>query len=303
MAEDKKPGKPKSTLRKEFREFSFPDAPLPQQPAQLKPEDAYPGPRRIPITGGDDGPQDIPVHGAANDDDTEWSLEFEEEQRRVQEAAYSFLPRRPEIQNAIELAARLDIEGVIAAGVIEEHFRGVLDDDEVDSYAAAALLVDAPNFDRISKSFSPLAVAIVDEIRMAEDEKVFEDMLANLGSMEPETKRVYMATQIAQMEAVQQDIRAGIEPPEQEYHEDMGAMIAAAAPGTDSSLVRRAVSIFNEVSVESGYLTTLRMDKKGVVEMLDSPGLVVQKPKKPQPQKPRPKNPGKKKPPAGPKPH
>lgn len=291
MAKDEKPRNPRSSLRKEFQEFSFPDeSPAPQTPAELKPEDTdfepYTGARRIPVQGGDEGPAEIPVNR-----DPEWSLEYEEEQRRIQEAAYQFLPRSPEVQNAITNSDGLDLIGVIAGGVLEEHYRDRFEDEEVDSYIAAALLLDANNFDQIADIFDPLTVAIVDEIRMAEDEKIFEDMLANVTSMEPEAKRVYIALQIAQLEAVQQELRAGAEPPDVEYHDDIAEMIAAAVSqgDVDGGLVRRAVNLYNEVGVASNYLTTLRMNPDNTVEVLDSPGLVAEKPKKPQPPK---KNPG-----------
>lgn len=291
MAESEKPRNPRSSLRKEFREFSFPnESPAPQTPAELKPEDLkfepYTGARRIPVQGGDDEPTEIPVNGKP-----EWSLEYEEEQRRIQEAAYQFLPRSAEVQNAIGLSDGLDLVGVIAGGVLEEHYRGVLEDEEVDSYIAAALLLDAQNFDQISRNFDFTTVGIVDEIRMAEDEKIFEDMLENVTSLEPESKRVYLALQIAQLEAVQQELRAGGEPPDVEYHDDIAEMIAAAVSqgDVDGGLVRRAVNLYNEVGVASNYLTTLRMNPDNTVEVLESPGLVAEKPKKPQPPK---KSPG-----------
>lgn len=282
MAEGEKPRNPRSSLRKEFREFSFPDeSPAPQTPAELKPEDLKFEPYR--------GDKASPPAQNGNTD-PRWSLEYEEEQRRIQEAAYQFLPRSPEVQNAITNSDSLDLIGVIAGGVLEEHYRGRLDDDEVDSYIAAALLLDAQNYDQISPVFDALTTSIVDEIRMAEDEKVFEDMLDNVTSMEPEAKRVYIALQIAQLEAVQQELREGNDPPEVEYHDDIAEMIAAAVSqgDVDSGLVRRAVNLYNEVGVASNYLTTLRMNPDNTVEVLDSPGLVAEKPEKPKPPKKKP---------------
>ena len=287
MAEVEKPRNPRSSLRKEFQEFSFPDeSPARKTPDEFKPEDLRPEDLKFEPYRGSNAPPP-----AQNDNtDPRWSLEYEEEQRRIQEAAYQFLPRSAEVQNAITNSDGLDLIGVIAGGILEEHYRDRFDDDEVDSYIAAALLLDAQNYDEIAPVFDALTTSIVDEIRMAEDEKVFEDMLDNVTSMEPEAKRVYLALQIAQLEAVQQELREGNDPPEAEYHDDIADMIAAAVSqgDIDSGLVRRAVNLYNEVGVASNYLTTLRMNADNTVEVLETPGLIAEKPKKPQPPKKKP---------------
>ena len=210
------------------------------------------------------------------------------------EAARGFLPDTPEISRAIEEASDLDMVRIIAAGVLEQHFRGFIDDDEVvDSFSAAALLVDAENFENIAEQFDDLTRAIVDEIHMAEDTDDDASFLLNIGSMEPETKAVFLALQVAELQKMQQDIRDGGPAPDAEEHATLGREVAAAATGgMGRSLLRRAVSIYNEVSVESNLTLTLKISNDGDVELAPFPDVVAQRqPKGPKYTPPKPKHP------------
>lgn len=224
---------------------------------------------------------------AANDDDAPedddrpskkgWSLEEEAEQERIVEAAMGILPKRKEIRKAIEEASDLDMIRVIAAGLIENHYRGRLDPKDVDSMSAAALLVDAENFDDIFDKFDPLTGSIVDEIRMTDEIEDPDQYYTALSQMEPESKRVFIALQLAELEASQEDLKEGRDGPYQDDHEEMAEKIAAASDGLDKGLVRRAVSLFNEVSRGSGYTVNLTFDNQGYVQSQPFPDIPVKK--------------------------
>ncbi|MDI1228746.1 MAG: hypothetical protein PSY14_13780 [bacterium] len=236
---------------------------------------------------------------AANDDADEdrpskkgWSLEEEAEQERIVEAAMGILPKRKEIRKAIEEASDLDMTRVIAAGLIEGHYRGRLDPKDVDSMSAAALLVDAENFDDIFEMFDPLTTSIVDEIRMTDEMEDPDQYYNALSQMEPESKRVFIALQLAELEAAQEDLKEGRDGPYPDDHEEMAEKIAAASEGVDKGMVRRAVSLFNEVSRGSGYTVNLSINKDGLVESQPFPDIPVRKepkgPKDATPKAPKP---------------
>lgn len=286
-ASDNAKDKEKKRLRDSFRSFDL-DPVEPPAPAEQEPEkDLY-----------DLG---FNTRDAANDDDVPdddrpsrkgWSLEEEAEQERIVQAALGILPKRKEIRRAIEEASDLDMTRVIAAGLIENHYRGRLNPKDVDSMTAAALLVDAENFDDIFESFDPLTTSIVDEIRMTDEIEDPDQYYSALSQMEPESKRVFIALQLAELEAAQEDLKEGRDGPYQDDHEAMAEDIAAASEGVDKGLVRRAVSLFNEVSRNSGYTVNLTIDKDGYVQSQPFPDIPVKKePKDPKNGAPKPPKP------------
>ncbi|MBL8712524.1 MAG: hypothetical protein JNM12_06450 [Alphaproteobacteria bacterium] len=279
--------KEKKRLRDSFRSFDL-DPVDPPAPAEQEPE------KNLYDLG-------FNTRDAANDDDVPeddrpskkgWSLEEEAEQERIAQAAMGILPKRKEIRRAIEEASDLDMTRVIAAGLIENHYRGRLNPKDVDSMTAAALLVDAENFDDIFESFDPLTTSIVDEIRMTDEIEDPEQYYSALSQMEPESKRVFIALQLAELEAAQEDLKEGRDGPYQDDHEAMAEDIAAASEGVDKGLVRRAVSLFNEVSRNSGYTVNLTIDKDGYVQSQPFPDIPVKKePKDPKNGAPKPPKP------------
>ncbi len=272
-ASDNAKDKEKKRLRDSFRSFDL-EPVDPPAPAEAPPEPE----KNIYDLG-------LNNRDAANDDDADddrpskkgWSLEEEAEQERIVEAAMGILPKRKEIRKAIEEASDLDMIRVIAAGLIEGHYRGRLDPEDVDSMSAAALLVDAENFDDIFESFEPMTAGIVDEIRMAEDIEDPDQYYHTLAQMEPESKRVFIALQLAELEAAQEDLKEGRDGPYPDDHEEMAEKIAAASEGVDKGMVRRAVNLFNEVSRGSGYTVNLSIDKDGNVQSQPFPDIPVRK--------------------------
>ncbi|HYD17615.1 MAG TPA: hypothetical protein VEF76_03955, partial [Patescibacteria group bacterium] len=253
--------KPKKPLKSSFRSFDL----FEDEPAAPQPEPEPEADKNIYDLGEE-------FDRAANDNDfeergnrKEWSLEFEAEQERIIDAAKYLLPKHDEILRALEEASDLNMQGVIAAGLLENHYRDRIEDEDVDSMSAAALLVDADNFDDIAGNFAPMTAGIAGEIRDAENADDMEDYLIALAQMEPESKRVFIALQVADLEAAQEDLKEGRDGPDAEDHEEMAEMISAASDGVEKGLVRRAVSLFNEVSRGSGFLTNLGYDEKGMV--------------------------------------
>lgn len=272
-AKDSAKDKEKKRLRDSFKSFDLDPV---DPPAQEPPEPE----KNIYDLG-------LNNRDAANDDDVPedddrpsrkgWSLEEEAEQERIVEAAKGILPKRKEIRRALDEAIGLDMIGVIAAGLIENHYRGRLDPKEVDSMSAAALLVDTENFDDIFDIFDPLTGSIVDEIHMTDEIEDPEQYYTALSQMETESKRVFIALQVAELEAAQEDLKEGRDGPYQDDHEDMAERIAAASDGLDKGLVRRAVSLFNEVSRGSGYTVNLTFDSQGHVQSQPFPDIPVKK--------------------------
>lgn len=256
---------------------------------------------RIVIDSDDDDGTEIPLNGDDEEMSEEDIFEFEQEMQREQErtfdAAGHMLPRRREIREALENISNLSMVDVITAGVIEETYRGRLNDARVDAMTAAALLIDADNFDDITGLFMPETVGMVDEIHRMMDEPDEELQLFNLRSMEPDSKRLFLANAAAGMEMTKYEMKEyGDAGPEKEQHDGFAKLIVAAAQeDVDARIVNRAIKAYNEVSALCGHGTTIKQSPDGQFTINDQPDIVVKMPQKPQtPKKPGPgKNGGK----------
>ncbi len=286
----------KFSLRKEFQSFSFgepEEKPAASEPAKKAEQKPAPKPQAEPAKFDPKDLEALPFPEERDDDD-EWEDEKERlnDQEHVFEAARGMLPRRKAVRNALEDLSNLDMDSVIAAGFIEEAFRGKLKDNEVDDLTVAALCLDAQNFDDMYQELSPGAVGIVDELRMADDEEDPARRMAMLQSFERDSARVFIAFATADMKMLQHfmaedDIDAP-EGPSAEEHEEFGAEIAAVAQGGDRSLVKRAVKAYNEISEALGYNPRLNLQADGKVELKPFPDLIIEK----LPEPPKPKKPG-----------
>ncbi|MEZ0261235.1 MAG: hypothetical protein ACAH80_09505 [Alphaproteobacteria bacterium] len=308
----------KKELKKAFKaatgkgkEFSFDDNenvgkdlhPEPPKPepdkSKLNPDDLKFEPyrgidgtgRRISIESDDDDGTDIPLgdddEALSDDDMFELEQEMRAEQERTFDAAGHMLPRRREIRDALENVSNLSMADVITAGIIEETYRGRMPDARVDAMTAAALLMDADNFDDITGLFQPETVGMVDEMHrmmMAPEEDV---RLLELGGMEPDTKRLFLANTAAGMEMTKYEMKEyGDAGPEKEEHEALAKFIVAAAKeDLDQRIVNRAIKSFNEVSEMCGHGTTIKQLAGGELVINDQPDIVV-KVDKPETEKP-----------------
>ncbi len=286
----------KFSLRKEFQSFSFgddeekPAASQPEKKAERKPAPKPEEPKKF-------DPKDLealPFPEERDEDEDDW-MDEQDRQRNEEhtfDAARGMLPRRKAVRDALDDISNLDMDSVIAAGLLEEAFRGKLKDDEVDDLTVAALCLDAQNFDDMYNDLSPEAVGIVDELRMADEEEDPARRMAMLQSFERDSARVFLAFAAADMKMLQhfmedEDDIDRPEGPSAEEHEEFGAEIAAVAQGGDRGLVRRAVKAYNEISEALGYNPRLSMQPDGKVEFKAFPDLLIEKlpdpktPKKP----------------------
>lgn len=260
---DKKP------LSRKFQSFSFDDAPArtPQKPASEKPsiDDVshlkYERYR---------GTQDASASGDEEDDDFELRRAYAAEQERAFEAARGFLPRRRQIRDALDIISNLDMQAVIAAGIIEETYRKRLPDQRVDDMIVAALCADADNFDDITDRLTPEAVGMVDELRMLSEEGDDKRRLTAARQLEVETKRVFLATAIADLDMLtyemDNDTADAIAPSKQE-HDLLAELIMATTYGVENPLIVRAVTSYNAVSRAAGLSTLLEQDARHEVNI------------------------------------
>lgn len=312
----------KKELKKAFKaatgkgkEFSFddnenvgkdlhPEPPKPEEDkTKLNPDDLkfepYRGVNgergRISIDSDDDDGTEIPLGGDddefSEEDMFEMEQEFRAEQERAISAAGHMLPRRREIRDALENVSNLSMADVITAGIIEETYRGRLPDLRVDAMTTAALLMDADNFDDITGLFQPETVGMVDEMHRMMMEPDEEVKLLELGGMEPDSKRLFLANTAAGMEMTKYEIREyGDAGPELEEHEILAKFIVAAAKDdVDTRIVNRAIKAFNEVSEMCGHGTTIKQLAGGELVINDLPDIVVKVDKPQTPKKPGPK--------------
>jgi hypothetical protein len=257
--------------------------------------------RRITVESDDDDGTEIPLgdddEAMSEDDLFELEQEIRQEQERTFDAAGHMLPRRREIRDALENISNLSMSDVITAGIIEETYRGRLPDARVDAMTAAALLMDADNFDDITGLFQPETVGMVDEMHRMMAEPEAEVKLLELGGMEPDSKRLFLANAAAGMEMTKYEMKEyGDTGPEKEEH-DMFAkfIVAAAKEDVDQRIVARAIKSFNEVSALCGHGTTIKQLPGNEFAINDLPDIVVKVDKPEQPgAKHRPKKPGKK---------
>lgn len=283
-------GKEPSKLQRQFREFSLdedegaaaprPAAPKPPLPVEkapaLKPEDM----KFAPFKG------DEPDEEEAED---AWYRAQEEEaaQERTFAAAESFLPRRRAIRHALEEISNLKMHAVIAAGLIEEHYRGRLPDAEVDVMSIAALTLEAENFDDIFDELPSDAVGIVDELRRAQDEPDDEARLNHLAGMEDISKTVFMAFAAADLQMTLHEMEEEEDPgPSKDDHDMLAEAISAAAEGVDRSLLRRTANLFNDVAAETGNPARLKVTNDNKITVQPFPDIIARKIPKPEGPKP-----------------
>jgi len=312
--DDKKPAqkpaeKPaeKPSLRREFKEFTFgdddapkkdaspeapakePAAPPAREPAKLKPEDMDFTPFRGGFGKGDADDED----DEETEEDWQDQLEYEQQQERTFDVARSFLPRNKTIRSALEDISNLEMQTVIACGILEEHYRGKLPDKEVNTLTVAALVLDAENYDDMFNDLHPDVIMIVDELRGMEEDENRATRLAMMHSMEPESRRVFLAFMAADLQMLQHEMEEGIDAgPDKAEHDDLAESLKVAAAGGDRALVRRIVNLYNDVAEAADLSTRVKLMPGGRIDVLPFPDIIAEK--TPKPPKP-PKNNGPKK--------
>ncbi|MBI1216176.1 MAG: hypothetical protein GC185_10200 [Alphaproteobacteria bacterium] len=197
-------------------------------------------------------------------------MEYEARQDRAFDAARGFLPRRQQIRDALEEISNLEMQAVVAAGILEETYRGKLKDQTVDDMIVAALCYDAQNFDDIAEFVTPEVVGMVDEMRMMAEEENDARRLQMAQSLETDTKRVFLANAIADLDMVTYECDSGsadAAPPSKEEHDMLAEYIMATTYGVETPLIQRAVTSYNTVSQIAGIDTLLQQNGRGEVEV------------------------------------
>jgi hypothetical protein len=257
-------------LHRKFQSFSFSadgssheDTPKPQKPAN-DPNDIsklkYERYRGLGHT----------IEDMIDEDDMLAQQEYERDQDRAFEAARSFLPFRKEIRAALDSISNLHMQAVIAAGILEETYRGRMPDQNVDNMIVAALCFGANNFDDIADRLTPEAVGMVDELLMMAEEEDEGTRLQIARGIEPDTKRVFLANAIADLDMITYEIdndTADAAPPHKKEHDLLAAFIMETTYGVDNKLIDRAVTSFNTVSRAAKIDTLLQQNARHEVEI------------------------------------
>ncbi|HCS23484.1 MAG TPA: hypothetical protein PLW48_10105 [Alphaproteobacteria bacterium] len=185
--------------------------------------------------------------------------------------AERLLPDRPEILNTLDVISNVDLDSLIAAGIIEEEMRGHMPDKQVDRLTAAALLSGAENaFDVLGEVSKKTADLMVDFNMVAVDKPPTPQDFAKLS---PDIQRLIIAFDAGDMEELAKGLRSKTAfVPDDEALGEIAHFLAAAsqnrsAPATkgDIRLMQRAARAFNEVSSLLPLDIELRMN--GETEM------------------------------------
>jgi hypothetical protein len=293
MPDDHKVPGEKPSLSKEFKEFSFDDAPKPAAPKAPPPQDS--GPYKLtkedmnftpyrgmnaPPMGGMPGmgmdDMDDDDFGMGSEEDAMMQRDWEARQERTFDAAGSMFRHEHAITNALTLVSNLEIQSVVAAGILYEQYQG-LPKQRRDDMVIAALVMDAENFDDIAGELSPETVGMVDEILRLEAEPDRKARMVQAESLEPDSKRIMMAMLIADMEMTMHEIHDMGEPGMPKAQQMQAAeFIQALAPGVDKSLRLRAVDTFNLVSVATDNGATLKEKPDGSLILNEMPDIHVE---------------------------
>jgi hypothetical protein len=251
-------------------------------------------PYRGPQSGGFTGPIHHDEFGMYDDDETDsdfWNEGDDAEDDPLHAIANKILPDRPEINLALNLRDELDLTGLVAAGLIEEEMRGRNKDKTVDTLTAAALLVDAEDFDEMANHLAPETVSLVDEfmaaISMGPENAPFE-------TLNMQTQRLIVAMTTADLEMLSKGMKNGTMIAPEEYElEIMGEFLADASRSAsekptagDVRLMKRAVRAFNEVSHIMPLDVKLRQAEDLGFDLVDKD---TPEPKQKGPSKPSPK--------------
>ncbi|TAL35540.1 MAG: hypothetical protein EPN97_07125 [Alphaproteobacteria bacterium] len=298
MPDDQKKPDPHPGLSKTFKEFAFgeePDAPAvdltkseppkppvkSDAPVKLTKEDLD----FVPYRGMDEPPSTgrrIPIRDLdeeeriAREEDEAWGdRAMEEAQERVFDAAGAMFRHNHEITNVLTLLSNLEMQSVIAAGILWEQYEH-LPPRRMNDMMIAALALNAENFDDICGDLTPESVGMVDELRMMAEEPEEEVRLLHTQNLEPDSKRVLLALTIADLEMTLHEMHDMGDPgPDKAEHDKLATFISALAPGVDRSLRERAIAAFNVVSRATDNGTTLKDQPDGAIAVNALPDFEV----------------------------
>lgn len=290
MPDDQKiPGKT-SGLSKEFKEFAFgeepkkdrdpapgkpaPPPPVADGPVKLTKEDMNFVPYRgmpDPMMGGGGGMMSM----GDDDEDMAQDRDWLERQERTFEAAGSMFRHERDITNALSMLSNLEMQSVIAAGILFEQYQGLPRQRRSDM-VIAVLALNAENFDDIAGDLSPETVGMVDEIQRLQDEPDRKTQLYHTESLEPDSKRVLLALTVSDLEmAIHEMHEFGDSGPSKQEMSLVAEMICAMAPGVDKSMRQRAITAFNLVSAATENGATLKEKPDGSLVLNTMPDITI----------------------------
>jgi hypothetical protein len=204
-----------------------------------------------------DALDDIDYSGGYDDDDdddpdaSDDNPRFDDPMFRI---AARLLPERPEIMNTLDVISNVDVDSLIAAGIIEEEMRGHLPDKQVDRLTAASLLTGAEN-----------AYEVLGEVsKKTADLMVDFNMVSMDGNPKPQDfaqypmdiQRLVIAFNAADLEELAKGLRGqSVFAPDDSVLTQTAEFLVAAAQNrsekptqADIRLMQRAARAFNEVS-------------------------------------------------------
>lgn len=215
----------------------------------------YRGNRQMPVGFDPDSVDDIDYNGIYGDDDPDDDDDDPRLDDPLFRIAARLLPERPEILNTLDVISNVDLDSLIAAGIIEEELRGHLPDKQVDRLTAAALLAGAENaYEVIEEVSKKTAELMVDFNMVAAAENLPADEFSRLA---PDIQRLILAFNAADMEELSKGLRNGTAfVPDEDALAGLADFLAkttqnrSAANSTegDDRLMKRAARAFNEVS-------------------------------------------------------
>ncbi len=281
-------------LSKKFKEFSFgeaPDAPVTEvkkpapplppvsdEPVKLTKEDMdftpYRGPTAPPMTGGRHDMDDDDM--IAREEEEAWEQrEHERRQDAAFEAAGSMFRLNREVTNVLTLISNLEMQSIVTAGLLEEHY-GDYSARRRNDMMIAALALNAANFDDIAGELTPECVEMVDAIRALSSERNDAARLAQAQDLPPDAKRILVAETIADLEMALLEMTDGEDGPTHEEQASIGAFLKAVAPGVDRGLRKHAIDAFNDVSKATDNGATLKEKPDGAIIMNAEPDIIVE---------------------------
>ncbi|MFN7113916.1 MAG: hypothetical protein ACK4PK_06100 [Alphaproteobacteria bacterium] len=168
--------------------------------------------------------------------------------------AARILPERPEIVNTLDVISNIDVDSLIAAGIIEEEMRGHLPDKQVDRLTAASLLAGAENaYDVLGEVSKKTGELMVDFNMVSTAENPSPKEFAQYSM---DIQRLVIAFNAADLEELSKGLRSqNVFAPDEETLAETAAFLVAASQNHreqptqgDIRLMQRAARAFNEVS-------------------------------------------------------
>jgi hypothetical protein len=195
------------------------------------------------------------IYGRDDDDDLDGDEDYDPRMDDpLFRIAARILPERPEIMNTLDVISNVDVDSLIAAGIIEEEMRGHLPDKQVDRLTAASLLAGAENaYDVLGEVSKKTGELMVDFNMVSTADNPSPQEFAQYSM---DIQRLVIAFNAADLEELSKGLRSqNMFAPDEEALAETAAFLVAASQNRseqptqgDIRLMQRAARAFNEVS-------------------------------------------------------